>query len=384
MENLLLSVFTGLLWAGALGGILHLVRKKGRDKPGRSFPWGIMYVLFFLRILLPFDLRFGRLVPVSWLLNWGYRLLCLRKFSFFSLNFSLIQLLALLALAASVVKVGKFMKKYVRVSRILRISQPLTEIEQAVFDQVSERIPGGIQAVAGKSAGLNSPVFLGIVRKKICLPLDASFTEKELEHIFLHELYHFRNRDHLLHLTARLAQCIFWWFPLVKLLVRDLEEFMELRCDACAAGGMNLEEKEGYLRTITKILKRERNSRKEPQGALLAFAPSDKKLLQERFLNVVDCEPISKGKKLCRGLLAGFLLALYGFSYLFILAPAYEPNPKEITEGNPKAMEITPENGVLYYSENGEIYLITGENRFKVSEELAETFIYSGFPIEKE
>ena len=47
-------------------------------------------------------------------------------------------------------------------------------------------------------------------------------------------------------------------------------------------------------------------------------------------------------------------------------------------------MEITPENGVLYYSENGEIYLITGENRFKVSEELAETFIYSGFPIEKE
>lgn len=384
MENLLLSVFTGLLWAGALGGILHLVRKKGRDKPGRSSPWGIMYVLFFLRILLPFDLGIGKPVSSPWLLNWGYRLLRLRKFSFFSLNFSLIQLLAMIALTVSVVKVGKFMKKYVGVSRILRISQPLTEIERAVFDRVSERIPGGIQAVAGKSAGLISPVSLGIFRKKICLPLDASFTEKELEYIFFHELYHFRNGDHLLHLTARLAQCIFWWFPLVKLLARDLEEFMELRCDACVAGGMNLEEKEGYLRTMIKILKRERNPWKKVQGTLLEFAPSDKKLLLERFQNVVDCELISKRKKFGDILQLGCLLGVYLFSYCFILYPAFEPDPVEITEGNPKAMEITPENGVLYYSENGEIYLITGENRFKVSEELAETFIYSGFPIEKE
>ena len=82
MENLLLSVFTGLLWAGALGGILHLVRKKGRDKPGRSSPWGIMYVLFFLRILLPFDLGIGKPVSSPWLLNWGYRLLRLRNFLF--------------------------------------------------------------------------------------------------------------------------------------------------------------------------------------------------------------------------------------------------------------------------------------------------------------
>lgn len=382
MKNLFLSVLTSLFWAGVLGGCLHFIRKRGIDKRGGFFYLcGLLYLLFFLRILYFFDPGIGTHLQVPWLLNVPFELLYLHKFSVLSLRFSVVNLLSVAAVLGSVIRLVCFLKKYIRIKGVLQDSLPLSGMERTVFERVKERFPESRSAVLYKSAAPGTPVSMGILKKVICLP-ENSFSEKELENIFLHEMYHFRNHDHILHFLAKTAECVFWWFPPVGVLSRDFEQFIELRCDTCVAGRMDTEEKESYLRAIAQVLKRERKQPEEMSGVILEFAAvsSDKKVLTERFQNVVECRQRT-GKPVLRVLLTGIFLSLYVLSYRFVLAPAYDPSPEDVTEGMPNTMDIDVEDGMLYYKKSGEIILLTEQGDSEVDQETAEALIEDGIAV---
>ena len=382
MENLFLSVLTSLFWAGVLGGCLHFLRRRGIDKRKGFFHlWGLLYLLFFLRLLYFFDPGIGEQIQVPRLLNGVFELLYLHKFSILSFRFSAVNLLSVVAVLGALIKLVCFLKKYIRIKDVLQDSLPLSRVEQAVFERVKERFPESRSAALYKSAALGTPVSMGILKKAICLP-ENSFSEKELENIFLHEMYHFRNHDHILHFLAKIAESVFWWFPLVGVLSRDFEQFIELRCDACVAGKMDAKEKESYLRAIAQVLKGERKQPEEVSGVILEFAAvsSDKKALTERFRNVVECKQRTE-KQVLRILLTGLFLCLYVLSYRFILAPAYDPKPEDITEGAPGAEEINIEDGTLYYLKSGEILLLTEQGGSEVDQETAEELIKDGIAV---
>lgn len=252
--------------------------------------WEFLYLLFFLRILCFFDPGIGEQLHVPWLLNGAFELLYLHKFSVLSFRFSAVNLLSVAAVLGALVKLVCFLKKYLRIKGVLQDSLPLSRMERAVFERVKERFPESRGAALYKSAALGTPVSMGILKKAICFP-ENSFSEKELENIFLHEI----------------------------------EQFIELRCDACVAGKMNTKEKESYLRAIAQVLKGERKQPEEVSGVILEFAAvsSDKKVLTERFRNVVECRQRTE-KPVLRILLTGLFLSLYVLSYRFVLAPAYE------------------------------------------------------------
>ena len=385
MKNLFLSVLTSLFWAGVLGGCLHFIRRRGIDKRKGFFHlWGLLYLLFFLRILYFFDPGIGKQFHVPWLLNGIFELLYLHKFSILSFRFSVVNLLSAAAVLGALIKLVWFLKKYIRIKGVLQDSLPLSWVERAVFERVKERFPESRSAALYKSTALGTPVSMGILKKVICLP-ENSFSEKELENIFLHEMYHFRNHDHILHFLAKIAECVFWWFPPVGVLSRDFEQFIELRCDACVAGKMDAKEKESYLRAIAQVLKGERKQPEEVSGVILEFAAvsSDKKVLTERFWNVVECRQRTE-KPVLRILLTGLFLGLYVLSYRFVLAPAYYPETEDITEGAPGAEEINVDDGALYYFKSGEILLLTEQGDSEVDQETAEALIKDGIAVYRE
>ena len=48
---------------------------------------------------------------------------------------------------------------------------------------------------------------------------------------------------------------VFWWNPAVWLMKRDVEQLIELRCDAAATKGMSHAEKIGYLEAIVDVVR---------------------------------------------------------------------------------------------------------------------------------
>lgn len=74
----------------------------------------------------------------------------------------------------------------------------------------------------GMATGLFSPIIW----------VDENFVNsKQISSILLHELTHIRNYDPVYKWLTVLSKRIFWWNPLVILLVKRLEELIELNCD---------------------------------------------------------------------------------------------------------------------------------------------------------
>ena len=77
-----------------------------------------------------------------------------------------------------------------------------------------------------------SPELFGLFKPVIILP-EEFLSDSELEHIYLHELFHLKYRDRLVRELAVLVHCIHWFNPLLTRLLDDLEKIDELHCDAC-------------------------------------------------------------------------------------------------------------------------------------------------------
>lgn len=384
MENFFLLIFTSLFCSGLLGIFLHFIRKYEVDRKKDFYLWGLLYTVFFLRILVPFDPEFSKPLFVPWLLNKVYYWLCLHQFTIFSCKVSVIKCLSFIILIGAAAKLWKLMKHYICVRRILRYAMPLNEAGREVFFQIQNSFPSfyGRDKVAVYTTPIvKSPISMGIFKKGIYLPMEA-FSKAELRNIYLHELYHFKNSDHFFQLMTQIVQCFFWWFPFCKVIVQDFSEFIELRCDACVVGEMDISQKKEYLRTITRLVNKE-SVFEGTEDVSLEFASlnTGRKTLLERFENVLEYEQEVSERRNYRILITMIVLCGYIASYGFVLHPAYEPKAAEVADHAMGAVEITPENGKLYYDKDGKPFLIIEDRRFELETEMAEIFSESGFSV---
>ena len=79
-----------------------------------------------------------------------------------------------------------------------------------------------------------SPIMLGMIQPKIILPKDYKYwTEQRLERILAHEVSHIKRNDWITKLTLELLVSIFWFIPLIKRIVKNIENYSEFACDDC-------------------------------------------------------------------------------------------------------------------------------------------------------
>lgn len=83
------------------------------------------------------------------------------------------------------------------------------------------------------SALVNSPMTTGFIKPVIYFPIGliSGFSSNELETILRHELAHIKRHDYLVNLFLVLLETLFFFNPIVLLLVRDLRREMEYACD---------------------------------------------------------------------------------------------------------------------------------------------------------
>ncbi|HWB61161.1 MAG TPA: ankyrin repeat domain-containing protein, partial [Chthoniobacteraceae bacterium] len=104
---------------------------------------------------------------------------------------------------------------------------------------------------------VDSPALLGVLHPMLLIPRAeaAAFSPEDWEHIFMHELAHFRRRDHWMQLVQLAALCVHWFNPLVWIGFRYLRADRELATDELAlkhlAGG---DRAAAYGGTLLKVL----------------------------------------------------------------------------------------------------------------------------------
>lgn len=155
----------------------------------------------------------------------------------------------------------------------------------------------------------------GFFRPYILLPAESGrFSDGDLRNMLRHELCHFLSGDLWIKTGLRAVGCVLWWYPVMPGLCRDVEQFLELRCDRRACRGLDEAGRLRYLDTLLRLLRREPS---ESGGASMGYQGGGD--LVQRFQALLDGP--EKGSKIRRLALWGICAALFAASYGVTLQP---------------------------------------------------------------
>lgn len=150
---------------------------------------------------------------------------------------------------------------------------------------------------------LQSPLLLGFLRPVVLLPRQ-DYEERELYFILRHELTHYKRRDLWYKALLLTAGLVHWWNPLVWLLVRCADQDLELSCDGAVVAGQDRETRQQYSQVILANIRRSRQAK----TLLTTSFSGGKKMMKERFLNILNEQKRRRGLLLLTALLLCVLL----------------------------------------------------------------------------
>ncbi len=123
-----------------------------------------------------------------------------------------------------------------------------TPVESERFDELCAKL--GVKANLLKASHIKSPVSAGILRPEVILPY-REYSAEALEFIYIHELYHHKNRDMFINLIMNIMSVIFWFNPFVHIMSGLLRLDTEMYCDECVRSESG--DGAGYGRTLLQM-----------------------------------------------------------------------------------------------------------------------------------
>lgn len=96
------------------------------------------------------------------------------------------------------------------------------------------------------SENLSSPCLSGVLRPCIVLNSASLKSESVLDMVLLHELTHWRRKDHVWTTMRNTLLCVWWWNPLVWVAASLSRRDCEAACDEAVIKGMNVHERQAY------------------------------------------------------------------------------------------------------------------------------------------
>ena len=101
-----------------------------------------------------------------------------------------------------------------------------------------------------------APLTFGVFRPTVLLPEDLPVGDAQFQLILAHELAHIRRKDCLRKLLLTVCLCLYWWNPLVWLMVWLANRDMELACDEAVLRALGADCKKAYALTLLDMAQR--------------------------------------------------------------------------------------------------------------------------------
>ncbi|MBN1480024.1 redoxin domain-containing protein [candidate division KSB1 bacterium] len=135
-----------------------------------------------------------------------------------------------------------------------------------ILERCKQRMNVNIPIFVYTTSGINSPFWYGFLRPRIFIPVHLldSLSEKNLEHIFLHELAHYKRFDLQVALLQTILQSLYWFNPFVWYSFWKMRADRELACDELVLKILGKEESDSYGRTLVSLLKSVKHNRIVP------------------------------------------------------------------------------------------------------------------------
>ena len=180
------------------------------------------------------------------------------------------------------------------------------------------------------SSSRRAPLTFGVFRPTVLLPEDLPVRDAQFQLVLAHELAHIRRKDCLRKLLLTVCLCLYWWNPLVWLMVWLANRDMELACDEAVLRALGPDHKKAYALTLLDMAQR------KPKSAPLCsgFAKSS---AEERIRAILSFKWIPAWVGICVAVL--FVLTASVFTTQAV-SPAAVPEP------DPAVQEEIPEENV--------------------------------------
>ena len=308
----------------------------------------LMTLLAGLRLVLPFDLKFALILR-------SYRVMPAAKRFLASPLFGTLSLGRLLLLVWAVGIVAFVLRDITQQLRFWRSERHMILIEDEQIERIAAEFPGAYSVKV--SPQIQLPFVTGLFKPVIYLP-DIELSDEQWRNIFRHETQHIRSGDEWKKLFFRLVRALFWWNPLARLSERDISLLIELQCDERVAGSGDLDEQEGYLRTMVALMRHYLAANVPVTAAPLIGSQSEMEIRFEALL-----APVTKRSLWLRRIMPPVLVALFLASYLVIFQPAGFPGDEEILSYQPNidAYDITDD-----VSENSGNFILLEDGAYKL------------------
>lgn len=323
------SVVMGLLLGSTMTLALHFLSRW--DAFLQTFGIRTVLLLYLpcvMRIALPVKFPFTISVGVS---AWN-GLADLLDMSLPHTAWNVRELLGLIWLTGAVISLIKFLAREVRVSRHLRrYPGRQNALAESVLDKIRQTSPRRLSVQIVVYQGLSTPMGVGLFHSVICLP-DKDYTAKELSYILRHEYAHFLGRDLHIKFLARLYVCLFWWNPAAWLLLGDIGQVLELRCDRAVTKHFTLRERREYLTVILRSIMEAESQKLSCSSSISTslFAFRTQPEILERFRLVADPGETSTRQFTVPAIIS---VLLFAGSYAFMFRPTAVSNRFTIPDG---------------------------------------------------
>jgi beta-lactamase regulating signal transducer with metallopeptidase domain/ankyrin repeat protein len=172
--------------------------------------------------------------------------------------------------------------------RVRRDATPADEWIEDVWLRCCARLSVRRPPCLLATACVESPALLGLLRPSLLIPRSADFSAEDWEHVFLHELAHFRRRDHWMQALHLVALCAHWFNPLVWVGFRYLRADRELAADEWALRHLEEHRSVAYGDTLLKVLTAHTRSVLTPG---LVGIMEDAAQLRQRLRHIVAFAP---------------------------------------------------------------------------------------------
>lgn len=357
MQITLFSFFSSVLWSSVLIVGIYALRKVRRFRTGFGLSALVLLYLFsIMRILFPLELPRVIELGIDEVYPEIYRFLTTDHSYGEHLNFSYLDALVYVWLAGVVILTIRYIANYHKTMRsITKYASLCGQREYTLLDAVKRDINRSMKISLCTVPNISVPFGIGIFRKTILLPQD-NFTDRELYYILLHEYTHFLNHDIPVKMMVSVFCCIFWWNPVAYLLKTDLEQTLEMKCDASVARYLDTQGKAAYLRTIVGVIKQSPAKRPTPYASTALFQTGRMLDVKERFDVVLNC---GAGHNKAISQIALFLIG----ACVFVLSYSVIPQPffDAPTSMEPNSISFNSSNSFVVHDKKGNYWLCIDE-----------------------
>ena len=399
MSISLYSVLTTFLWFNVFVLLLCVLRWKLKILLGyQLFPLLLLIGLSVVRLLVPVEPFFALEVESTWVLPF---LQDRSRVEVAAIGGQTVTVASLVILVLSAVSLALLVRLFFllhRKSSQLRQGARTDDPRLlAIFQRVKAEAPSRRQCRLYVSDQCPGPCIFGVVRSHVLIPRElCALGDRDLYYVLKHEWRHHLEYDVAVKLLIECLCCLLWWDPLVYLLRYNLNQTLELKCDAKVTREFQEEERLSYAEALMNTLRVcGRKSVDQPRETMLSIpflgatlakrrVKADEDLIQ-RFDVVLEVD--RRDSRIMKKTFAAAMIFLFSVSFCFVVQPYSLPALEDLTvetksEDTVGPFRISPDTSFFVDNQDGTYSLfVDGEYLHDVEGQAIESEMFQSIPI---